>query len=347
MFSASKLYQSVSTSGPSTTVKPRPMNTFLMSSSTSVSGCRRPSTGPRPGSVTSMVSSFSRASRAAAASVSLRRPMRVSSSSRKALTSWPTWGRSSGGTLPMPRKSSVTFPFRPRYCTRSCSTSSGRSAASRAATASSRSRAILSRTAPQPFASIVPRRPHRPTRLGVQQKKPHSRPGTEGDSRGTTLVNPGPDGPEFPHCPITVRVRHGLLDRLAPGAPAFSLQLESELPPPAYRARFQSRRGLPGGAGRCTLLSHRFCRGRLYVSAVPWSGRRRESIDVSAELTVQEVRCDRTGGLEHFPEKVGGEHGDTPTFPCRVGPVPCTRQRRPKSRRCRDYITAEPPVTSL
>src|SRR5690606_37665598 len=67
-----------------------------------------------------------------------------------------------------------------------------------------------------PFASIVPRRPHRPTRLGVQQKKPHSRPGTEGDSRGTTLVNPGPDGPEFPHCPLTVRVRHGLLDRLAP-----------------------------------------------------------------------------------------------------------------------------------
>src|SRR2546421_554850 len=53
MFRAVKLYQSVSTSGPSTTRYPSRVKTSTISYSVAVSGCTEPGRGRRPGSVTS------------------------------------------------------------------------------------------------------------------------------------------------------------------------------------------------------------------------------------------------------------------------------------------------------
>ncbi len=107
MLSASKLYQSVSASGPSATTNPMATNTSSRASRVWVTRCRCPrpseeSTWLATTSVRSRRSSARRAARSTAASSLLR------SSSAPSIRCWTSWStapasrRSSGGSPPRP-----------------------------------------------------------------------------------------------------------------------------------------------------------------------------------------------------------------------------------------------------
>ena len=84
-------------------------------------GCREPALRSGPGRVTSMVSAARRAAFSFSASSAARSSSLASSAARTSFTSWPIFGRSSGGSLPMPRSSAVSSPFLPSAATRICS----------------------------------------------------------------------------------------------------------------------------------------------------------------------------------------------------------------------------------
>src|SRR6267143_1544796 len=136
MLSASKLYASVSISGPSATEKPSPVKIRTISSCTRVSGCTTPRAGRRPGSVRSG-RSLSRWRRRSVARAASRRDSSSASSSRLAsLAAAPTCGRSSAGSAPRDLRICVRPPERPRYRTRIASSSADEAAPSMAARAS-------------------------------------------------------------------------------------------------------------------------------------------------------------------------------------------------------------------
>src|SRR6266542_560688 len=100
---ASKLYHSVSTSGPSTTWYPMRVKMSTTSSCTIVSGCSEPERSLRPGRVTSM-RSRSRMVLSRSASSSARRAARaLRRASLTSLVRWPTRLRSSSGRVPKAR----------------------------------------------------------------------------------------------------------------------------------------------------------------------------------------------------------------------------------------------------
>ncbi len=84
-------------------------------------GCSEPALRSGPGRVTSMASAASRAAFSFSASAFSRASSWASSAARTSLTIWPIFGRSSGGSLPMPRSSAVSSPFLPSAATRICS----------------------------------------------------------------------------------------------------------------------------------------------------------------------------------------------------------------------------------
>ena len=84
-------------------------------------GCSEPALRPGPGRVTSTASASRRAAFSLAASSLARSSSFSSSAARTSFTSWPIFGRSSGGSLPMPRKRPVNSPFLPSTATRICS----------------------------------------------------------------------------------------------------------------------------------------------------------------------------------------------------------------------------------
>src|SRR5439155_1484127 len=77
----------------------------------------------RPGSVTSIRSCARLSASRAAASRSPATATAAWTASFAWLTSAPSAGRSAGGTRPRPRTASVSDPFRPRYRTRTASSS--------------------------------------------------------------------------------------------------------------------------------------------------------------------------------------------------------------------------------
>src|SRR5258706_5860756 len=110
-------------SGPRAISKPIERNTSMISSITSVSGWTRPRSRRLPGSVMSIRSSASAFSRLSPLSVFKRPSISASMKPRSWFSSSPRLGRSSGATSFRPRSRPVVVPLRPRYSTRSCSTS--------------------------------------------------------------------------------------------------------------------------------------------------------------------------------------------------------------------------------
>ena len=128
MFSASKLYQSVSTCGPSATAKPISAKIAFTSSMTWLTGWMVPCGRGRPGSVTSSHSPASRASSAASSSDALRARRAVSISSRRAFSALPVVWRSSGLILPSSRIFRLISPFLPSAARRTSSMVAGSAA---------------------------------------------------------------------------------------------------------------------------------------------------------------------------------------------------------------------------
>src|SRR4029453_18444386 len=145
MFRASKLFQSVSTSGPISTEKPSEAKNSTISRVTWVIGCRWPEGGCAPGSVTSIPRSASgasgllrsRASRRAAPHSSIRRLASFAAA--------PARPRSSGESSPIPRNSSESEPLRPRKRARTSVSAwpEAADATARSASRSSASRSLL------------------------------------------------------------------------------------------------------------------------------------------------------------------------------------------------------------
>ena len=114
MLSASKLYQSVSTSGPSATVKPMPMKTSTSRSQVCVTKCSEPRSGRSTSSVRSSRSAATVVARSAASSSERREANAASSDSRASFNAAPATLRPSGSSPPMPFLSAVSSPFFPR-----------------------------------------------------------------------------------------------------------------------------------------------------------------------------------------------------------------------------------------
>ena len=110
-------------SGPSATEKPRSAKIAVISSITWLIGWMRPRTSgaSRRGSVTSMRSAESRASRAASVSASRLARIAPCTRSRRPLMRGPRSRRSSGVIAPSVLRSSETLPFLPRAATRRAS----------------------------------------------------------------------------------------------------------------------------------------------------------------------------------------------------------------------------------
>src|SRR5208337_4013002 len=119
---ASKLYQSSSTSGPSTVSNPRCRKMSQISCMVRVMGCRRPRGGRRPGKVTSRTPAP--AWRAAVFNWPALSAKADSKSCLAWLASWPNGRRSSGSRSFKPLRIWVRLPLRPRYLIRSSSRSS-------------------------------------------------------------------------------------------------------------------------------------------------------------------------------------------------------------------------------
>ncbi len=108
--------------------------------------CRVPTGCARPGRVTSTASAPMRASMADAASSARRSRNAASSAWRTSLDTLPTAGRSSGESVPSPRRIAVREPFLPRSSTRAASKDSSLSApttAARPRSSSSRSSSVM------------------------------------------------------------------------------------------------------------------------------------------------------------------------------------------------------------
>ena len=130
MFSAWKLCQSSSTSGPSATRKPRLVNTSTASRSTIVRGWNDPTRGARPGSDMSSRSASSRASSASRSSASPRATSAACSAVRTSFAARPTRLRSSGGRAPSDLWIALNGDRRPIASTWAASSCSGVAAAS-------------------------------------------------------------------------------------------------------------------------------------------------------------------------------------------------------------------------
>ena len=104
--------------------------------------------GGAPGRVTSIRSATSLASSSAASSRSALCSISASSSLRALLAAPPTGPRSSGGSCAMPRRIWVSSALRPRYLTRSSSSSALEEAATIASVASTRIFSICSSIGP-------------------------------------------------------------------------------------------------------------------------------------------------------------------------------------------------------
>src|SRR5579884_118513 len=113
-----------------------PESTSLTRSAVLVRGCRPPVNRGRPGRVTSMVSSARRRASSASSSSARRAAMRALRASAASLMRAPKAGRSSGGSVPMVRRSALRLPLRPRYCASTAARSAVLEAAWTAASAS-------------------------------------------------------------------------------------------------------------------------------------------------------------------------------------------------------------------
>jgi hypothetical protein len=140
LFSAVKLVQSFSISGPSATAKPIEPKISSMRRQVRLTGCRPPRPRPRPGSVTSSASSARRASSFACARAPRRSSSAASMLSLAALIAWPAALRSSAESLPSDFSSPVSSPALPRKRALAFSSAAG----SPAAANSARARATIS-----------------------------------------------------------------------------------------------------------------------------------------------------------------------------------------------------------
>ena len=163
MFSASKLYQSDSASGPSATVKPMPTKTSSSSSRAWVTRCRWPresgaSTVAGMTSVRSSRSAWSASARSASASSARRSATRPARRSRTSLMRRPASLRSSGLSEPRVRWARVSVD---RLPSSSVSTSPRASVDAAAAIARSPSVAMasMSRSTLSVTMSFLPRSP--------------------------------------------------------------------------------------------------------------------------------------------------------------------------------------------
>src|SRR3989475_5173890 len=140
MFSASKQCHSSSASGPSTTVNPMRVKMSSSWSRAMVNGCRWPSGGTRPGSVTSIAPAGGRDASSAARFSATRASMSVF----RSLVSFPSVGRRSGGAAATAFMSAaMTPPLRARYRSRTAWRSRSDAAPASAASNSSRRRAMV------------------------------------------------------------------------------------------------------------------------------------------------------------------------------------------------------------
>src|SRR5688572_4084075 len=127
MLSASKLWKSSSTSGPSATLKPARRKIVSMRRRVRVTGCRPPTDWPRPGSVTSIAPLASSRSSTAASSVARRASSAAVMRALASLMTAPAALRSPAGRLPRVFSNPVIEPLRPSAVTRMAS-SAARSA---------------------------------------------------------------------------------------------------------------------------------------------------------------------------------------------------------------------------
>ncbi len=137
MFSAPKLNQSLSTSGPSASVQPMAPKIAAISSMVRAIGWIRPVSRGRGGRVGSIVSRARRSSSAAASSSALRasRSPPVSASFNW-FSAAPRSRRCSGGVLPRSRSRPVSEPLRPSTAMRTASQARKSVAAASAASVS-------------------------------------------------------------------------------------------------------------------------------------------------------------------------------------------------------------------
>ncbi len=167
MFSASKLWNSSSISGPSATAKPICEKMAVISSRPCCTGCNAPQVAVRPGNVTSIRSASIRVALAFTASSASLCSSAVANAALVRFTCWPITGRSAGGNLPTPLSTSVNAPFLPKYWTRNCCRSLRFPAAENAASASAcnASSRTFSESIPLiiPYPFLSPRR-HRDTK---------------------------------------------------------------------------------------------------------------------------------------------------------------------------------------
>ncbi len=120
MFNAPKLNQSVSTSGPSTTVQPMAPKIAAISSMVREIGWIRPLSLGRGGRVGSIRSDSRRASSAASSSAIFRLSIADVSASFRRFNAAPRSFRCSGGVLPRSRSMPVRVPLTPEYGDADC-----------------------------------------------------------------------------------------------------------------------------------------------------------------------------------------------------------------------------------
>ena len=218
MFSASKLYQSLSTCGPSATENPRSAKIATISSVTWLTGWIDPSATGRAASVTSAHSPATRAASAASPSRAFAAASAAPSSSFSAFSAGPAACRSSGLIAPSPRISSDTSPFLPSAATRTASSP----ASSPAAAISPRYRSLR-----PAIPSMIPR-PRRISPRALTQSFPfwqvHAPPtGSRlGNGRHYNTIVRSTPGPSHRYLPIwKARTRSpGSPDRpTTPGSP--------------------------------------------------------------------------------------------------------------------------------
>ena len=123
-FSASKLYHSASTSGPSAISYPMPTNTSASRSPTVVTGCLAPAGCRSQGRVTSTVSSTSTRWSRSASSSACRASSACRTSRRAAPTRWPASALACGGSAPISALASASGDRSPAWASRAAFSSS-------------------------------------------------------------------------------------------------------------------------------------------------------------------------------------------------------------------------------
>ncbi len=134
-FSASKLNQDDSTSGPSATSQPIATNTSAMRSPICVIGCRAPRGRRSQGSVTSTASSASTRASRSSTSTARRASNASCTSCRAALTRLPASARSGPGSEPSSRRASRIGARSPRCAGRTAASSARSDASAKARSA--------------------------------------------------------------------------------------------------------------------------------------------------------------------------------------------------------------------